>query len=229
MAGDPGVNLIEYADREMMMIDLANSLAGELRNCLVSQERASFAVPGGTTPGPMFDALCAVTLEWERVDVIPTDERWVPATHPRSNARLVRKRLLVEKAASARLLDIYADETTPEARAAELAVQVAPELPLAVLLLGMGADGHCASLFPGADRLAEAMADDAPPLMALTAPGAEEPRITLTLPVLKRALSQHILIIGPEKRAALERAQKADPMEMPVAALLGEATVHWAE
>jgi 6-phosphogluconolactonase len=93
----------------------------------------------------------------------------------------------------------------------------------------MGADMHTASLFPGADRLAEALSDQAPILMALRADAAGEPRITLTAPVLKGAMTTHILITGPEKRAALERAQGLTPAEAPVKAVLANATVHWAE
>jgi 6-phosphogluconolactonase len=92
----------------------------------------------------------------------------------------------------------------------------------------MGADMHTASLFPGADRLAEALSDQAPILMALRADAAGEPRITLTAPVLKAAMATHILITGPEKRAALGRAQGLTLPEAPVRAVLANATVHWA-
>ena len=223
------MNLIEYPDREMMMMDLANVLAGEIGAAARGHEHVSLAVPGGTTPGPMFDGLCAADVDWSCVHVLPTDERWVPETSARSNARLIRKRLLVERAAAATLIPLYADAEAPEDVLDELIERLVPEMPISVLLLGMGADGHIASLFPGADRLAEALDPDAPPLMAMRAPGAPEARVTLTLPVLKGAMSLHILITGPEKREALERAQGADPAEAPVAAVLPDATVHWAE
>ena len=80
---------------------------------------------------------------------------------------------------------------------------------------------HTASLFPGADKLAQAMAADAPSLMALRADAAGEPRITLTLPVLQAALRVHVLITGPEKRAALERARKLPPDQAPIAGTVG--------
>ncbi len=223
------MTLFEYPDREMMMIDLANKLAGELKTCLTTQDCASFAVPGGTTPGPVFDALCAADIDWSRVHVMLTDERWVPETHPRSNTRLVRKRLLVERAAAAKLVSIHTVDDAPDDRVQELSEAVRAELPISVMLLGMGGRGTCASLLPDADRLAEAMAEGAPPLMALRAPGAEEPRVTMTLPVIRGAMSLHLLITGPEKRETLERARRADPMAMPVAAILSAATVHWAE
>ena len=223
------MKLIEYPDREMMMIDLANQLAGELAECLVNHPHASFAVPGGTTPGPIFDTLSGADLHWDRIHVLLTDERWVPETHDRSNTRLVRERLLTSRASMAEFIPLYAETEAPEDAIDELAAGIASELPISVLLLGMGTDGHIASLFPGADRLTDALDDHAPPLMAMRAPGAPEPRITLTAPVLARAMSTHIVIAGAEKRATLERARQSRRQEMPVRVVWNDATVHWAE
>jgi 6-phosphogluconolactonase len=109
-----------------------------------------------------------------------------------------------------------------------LAAAIEPCLPIDVLLLGMGADMHTASLFPGADRLAEALSPDAPILIPMRAPGAGEPRMTLSARVLADAMDCHILITGAEKRAAVELAESLPPEEAPVAAVLANATVHWA-
>lgn len=229
MAGGKNLNFIEYPDRDMMMIDLASKIAGEIGSTLRGNDHASLCVPGGTTPGPMFDALCAAEVDWSRVHVFLTDERWVPETSERSNTRLVRERLMTNRAAAATLVPLHLEGMGVEEAIPKLAEAIAPRLPISVLLLGMGTDGHTASLFPGAERLDEAMASGAPPLMAIQAPGAPEPRVTLTLPVLQGAMSTHILIVGPEKREALERVRHLKPAEAPVAAILPEATVHWAE
>jgi 6-phosphogluconolactonase len=222
------MRFVEYPDRELLMLGLADQIAGELRQALATQERATLAVPGGTTPGPVFDMLSGVDLHWDRIDVLLTDERWVPESSPRSNTRLLRERLLVGKAASAHLVPLVNDAPSPEAALAELGAGVAAVLPVAVLVLGMGADMHTASLFPGADRLADALAADAPPLLPMRAPGAPEPRMTLTAPVLRGAMQIHLLITGTDKRAALEAARHLPPAEAPVAAILHDATVHWA-
>ena len=222
------MDFVEYADRELMAIDLANKLAGALRAALALSERVLFAVPGGSTPGPVFDALCAARIDWASVDVLLTDERWVRPDHPRSNTRLVRERLLVERAAAATLLPMYQPTDTPEEAVARVTEAIAPHLPISVLLLGMGDDGHVASLFPGTEGLAAALADDAAPVMALRPPEAEEPRLTLTRPVLDGALSKHLAIVGETKRAVLERAQRRSEDEAPVRAVLGGLTVHWA-
>jgi 6-phosphogluconolactonase len=218
-----------YPDREFLMLGLANVIAGQLADFLRREGRASLCVPGGTTPGPIFDTLSGVDLDWAHVSVFLNDERWVPEDSPRSNTRLLRERLLRGKAAAASLIPLYAAADAPEGKLEELAEGLRPHLPISVLLLGMGADMHTASLFPGADRLTDALAADAPILMALRAEAAGEPRVTLTAPVLKGAMNIHILITGTEKREALERALTLPPEEAPVRAVLDNATVHWAE
>ena len=222
------MNLVEYPDRELMMFTLADQLASDLGAQLRLNDRASLSVPGGTTPGPVFDVLSGVGLDWDRVTVFPNDERWVPETSERSNGRLLKQRLLTGKAAAATFLPLYAEAERPEDAIDELAEAIEPHLPISVLLLGMGADMHTASLFPGADRLAEALAPDAPVLLPMRAAGAGEPRVTLSARVLRDAMAIHVLITGAEKRAALERAMDLTPQEAPIRAVLDEATVHWA-
>lgn len=219
----------EYADSEMMMMTLARLLARDLRSALARRERAVLCVPGGTTPGPVFDMLAAVDLDWERVDIVLSDERWVPEDHPRSNAALVRARLLQGRAAEARLVPFYLPGTRPEDTLPALNAALEGVLPVDVALLGMGEDLHTASMFPGTEGLDQALAADAPPIMVMHPQDQPEPRLTLTMPVLTQAFALHIVITGAAKRAALERAQGLDPMEAPVAALLSQAEVHWAQ
>ena len=220
------MQLETYPDSEMMMIDLANRIAGELNTCLLEHPSATLAVPGGTTPGPMFDALSAADLDWSRVKVLLTDERRVPSDHARSNERLIRERLLTGRASAAQFLRLVPET---DADWAETRTTLSNELPISILLLGMGADMHTASLFPGAPELPEALAKDAPPLMALTPPGEDlEPRLSLTAPVLKGAITTHVLITGDEKRESLSRAQKLSPSDAPISLVLSDATVHWA-
>ncbi len=218
-----------YPDRDMMMFALADQLASDLNTALRQNDRASFSVPGGTSPGPIFDLLAGLALEWDRITVFPNDERWVPEDHARSNARLIRQRLLVNHAKAATFVPLYADTPEPEAGVERLATALSPHLPISVLLLGMGADMHTASLFPGADRLAEALSPDAPILLPMRAEAAGEPRVTLSARVLADAMAIHILITGDEKRAALEQAATLPPEVAPVRAVLANANVHWAE
>lgn len=223
------MNVQEYPDRDFLFLKLADIIAGQLADFLRREGRASFCVPGGTTPGPIFDMLSGVDLDWANVSVFLNDERWVPEDSPRSNTRLLRERLLVGRAARASLVPLYAAAETPEAVLGSLADGIRPHLPISVLLLGMGTDMHTASLFPGADRLAEGLASDAPVLLPMRAEAAGEPRVTLTAPALRGAMNIHLLITGADKRAAVERAAHLSPAEAPVRIILDQATVHWAE
>lgn len=219
----------EYPDREMLALSLADQLASQLTQHLRSNDSATLCVPGGTSPAPVFETLSGADLDWGRVTVVLGDERWVDGDHKRSNTRLLRRHLLKDKAFTADYIDLYTGDASPDLATESLAERLQPHLPLTVALLGMGNDMHTASLFPGADHLEAAMANNAPPLMAIRAEGAEEPRITLTRPVLADAINIHVLIMGPEKREALNRAMKLSPIEAPIRAFLDAATVHWAE
>lgn len=223
------MRFIDYPDRDLMMAAVADAVASDLRLALQQNARVSLTVPGGTTPGPVFDILASLTLDWDRVAVMPNDERWVPEDHERSNARLIRKRLMRGHAVAATFVSLFADAPEPEQAMERVAAAVSPHLPLSVALLGMGADLHSASLFPGGDRLAEALAPDAPVVLPMRAPGAGEPRVTLTARVLQDAMAIHLLITGEDKKRALETVDARTVEEAPVRALLANATVHWAQ
>ena len=222
------MRLETYPDRDLMMLRLADIIAGQLGDFLRRDGKATFSVPGGTTPGPIFDTLSGVDLDWANVAVVLNDERWVPESSDRSNTRLVRQRLIRGRAAQARLIPLYAPAETPEEVLPALEDGLRPHLPISVLLLGMGVDMHTASLFPGADRLEEALTSHAL-LLPMRAEAAGEPRVTLTAPVLRGAFHTHVLMTGPEKRAALDRAQTLTATEAPIRSVLDNATVHWAE
>ena len=219
----------EYQDRDMLELGLASVLASELTNALQQREQVLFVVPGGRTPAPVFDTLSAVDLPWERIVVVPTDERWLPEDNPRSNARMIRAHLLQENAARARFLSLYTGDPSPEDGFGKLAEQVEPLLPVSVALMGMGTDMHVASLFADCPNLAAALRDEAPDVMAMRPPSQPEARISLSGPVLDGALAKHLVIVGQDKRAALEQARRiGDPLQAPVMAVLDGATVHWA-
>lgn len=221
------LDFVEYPDREMLALALANKIAGQLGQHLRINDHAVLCVPGGTTPAPVFDALSGSDIDWSRVTLFLNDERWVDGDHKRSNSRLLHRHLLRDRAAAMRYIDLYTGDAQPEDAAVALGGRIAAELPITVLLLGMGNDMHTASLFPGLPATEAALASDAPPVMAVR-DAAEEPRITLTAPALKTAINPHLIITGPEKREALERARQLSPIEAPIRVFLNDLTVHWA-
>ena len=213
--------IVEAADRGALARLLADEVATVLEGAIRGTDRAALAVPGGRTPAAFLSALGGHALDWAAVTVTLTDERCVPADHPRSNRRLLEETLFAGPARAVRFVTLD-DEPA-----------LSTLLPLDACVLGMGGDMHTASLFPGADRLEEALsADCAAPALRLHAPGAPEERITLTAPALTGADRCFVLIHGAEKRAALDRARAAaGPAEAPVRLVLdapSPAAVYWA-
>ncbi|MCR6625738.1 MAG: 6-phosphogluconolactonase [Pseudoxanthomonas sp.] len=199
------IQLHPFPDGDAVASALAQAVADDLRAALVQRGQASLALSGGTTPRRFLQALSQQALDWANVTVTLVDERWVPDDHERSNARLVKECLLQNAAADARFVPLYRPAATPD----EVLEDIAAGLPatLDVVVLGMGGDGHTASFFPGGDRLAEAMdTATSATVLPMRAPGAGEPRITLTLPVLRDAGRLYLHIEGGEKRQVLQQA-----------------------
>lgn len=223
--------LKEYSSKEEQAQRLARAVVSQLSVTIEAKGSATLAVPGGTTPGLFLQALSEEKLDWSVVTVLPTDERAVPEGHDRSNARLIRENLIRAEAASARYLSLTPrSEESFVAAAQRLSTEVDQVTPLDVVVLGMGADMHTASLFPGSEGLADALSPKAPAVLALTAPNAPEPRFTLTAPQFQTASHLHILISGPEKLAALNTAQSSTLEAAPVRVILNApagATIHY--
>jgi 6-phosphogluconolactonase len=221
-----------YPDRDTLMRGLADLVADQVRAALASKGKATLAVPGGTTPSPFLHNLSEHDLHWHDVRVILTDERLVPESSGRSNTRLIRETLLRNAAARAQLVSFLGSHgSEDEIGAARSRLEKA--LPIDVMVIGMGSDMHTASLFPDSAELADALAGDAPTLLAVRPASQPEVRITLTAPVLQAAGAIHVLITGPEKKAALDRALADGPAsEAPIRVILTApcpVTVHYAD
>lgn len=219
-----GVILEAGEDPQQVAEALAADVARFLVQRLERADRASLVVSGGSTPLPFFQALSQVDLDWSRVDVLLADERWVPEGDPASNTALVRENLLQNKASDASFLSLKQVGATPEEALPRVRSALAGlKLPLDVLILGMGNDGHTASLFPDAPELPEAMAPESRDLvLAMNPPSQAQQRITLTRPVLAGARYTALHLKGNDKldtlTAAMARPEAV--MAMPVRAFL---------
>ena len=221
-------DFFEYNDREELVSSVSKILASDLIASIKDRGNIMFSVPGGSTPGPIFDKLCEFDLDWQRVSIILNDERWVPESNERSNTKLLRERLLIKKATLATYISMYCDTITPELGIPTLKKRIEPNLPISVLLFGMGTDMHTASLFPGGDNLEEALSNNAPTLLPMRAAGAIEARMTLTAQVLNSSRFKHLVIFGMEKRTAFEKVIDLPNSIAPISAILPGASVHWA-
>lgn len=224
-AGDLGVERHETAAAWAQAC--AALLVEPLEAGLERRGEAVLAVAGGRTPGPVFDRLSETPLDWARVAVTLVDDRWVEESDPDSNAGLVKRRLVVGKAAEATFVPLKRGCSTPEADASEASRALdGMGSPIEAVLLGMGDDGHFASLFPGNPALAAGLRGDA---TVLAAPAGTDlpppqPRLTLSLPPIASARRVVLALSGQAKLDTLARARAGDDAsELPIRAVLSNA------
>jgi len=214
---------------------LAADITGALQAGLAAGRGASFVVPGGRSPVGLFEQLSNADLDWEDVWVTLGDERWVEPSNSASNEHLVREHLLRNAAARANFVGLKNSAADPSrgAAAAWSAIADLPR-PFDYMLLGMGDDGHTASLFPESPGLAEALDPSAPPgCVAMVAPQAPRARLSLNLRALLDSRRIALLIMGEAKWATYQRARLRGPIEqMPVRALFHQqnvpVSVYWS-
>jgi 6-phosphogluconolactonase len=208
--------------------DLARKLAEQialiLRQRLDAAPRASLALSGGSTPILLFKALAQQELDWQRIDIVQVDERWVEPSHPDSNSAQIRQHLLQGRAAVARFHPLYVNAPSPAAGLGAVCQRLeSVSWPLDLVVLGMGNDGHTASLFPDAPELVDAMAENnGSKLAAITPPHQARARITLTRSAIAGARDCILHIQGDDKLATLTQAL-AEPdnwAQMPIRAFL---------
>jgi 6-phosphogluconolactonase len=214
------------------MSDLAHTLAVDvaqtLARAIAARGAGSLIVSGGKTPVKLYEQLRAQPIEWHRVSVALADERWVDPSDPGSNERMVRDVLLQDRAAEARFAGLKNAAPTPDLGAVSAWETFARiPRPFDVVMLGMGDDGHTASLFPGSPNLSIALtATAAAGCVGMRAPSAPQPRLSLNLSALLDSRRLLILIEGEGKLATYEAASGGGPIEeMPVRAVLRQSRV----
>lgn len=227
--------LRRHPDGATLADRLADLVAERLREAIALRKDASLVVSGGRTPIAFLEALSRRDLPWDRVGVTLADERRVPPQSPDSNQRLVREHLLQGAAAAARFVSLYeTQESGAELLRSRQAALAGLAQPFDVLILGMGEDGHTASLFPGAAGLEQALDPASQPgLVLIDPPVAPHGRVSMNLALLLQARWIALHIQGEGKLKVLDQVLHGAPADQfPVAAVLRGAPertdVHWA-
>ncbi|AHZ71997.1 6-phosphogluconolactonase [Pseudomonas mandelii JR-1] len=217
-----GVSAHEFKSPVLLADGLALNVAKQLSDAIDARGSATLVVSGGRSPVAFFQNLAKQKLDWSKVVVTLADERWVPVEHADSNAGLLKRYLLQGPAAKAQFLSLYSATANLEL-AAEQADRLLAELPpIDVLILGMGDDGHTASLFPNSPNLADALKVDGTrrcyPMLAPTVP---HQRLTMSRALLASAKTTVLSISGQSKLTTLSAALAGDDVAaMPIRAFL---------
>ncbi|GAA3963879.1 6-phosphogluconolactonase [Allohahella marinimesophila] len=225
-------NFREFPDAQGLAAALAAKVAKVLNAAIQANGSATLAVSGGSTPIPFFEALSQTPLQWDKVQVLLVDERFVATSDDASNTRLVKRSLLKNLARQAKLIEVAVDAPDAEAAAEATNSRYATlHWPLDCCVLGMGNDGHTASLFPGSPQLASACSDTTTRYCCMAEPtGAPHARITLTLPRIRAATALILHIAGDAKLDTLRKALEdmAQPELMPVRYVLNRPlSIFW--
>lgn len=210
-----------FSDKATFEADAAHWIKSRLEDALARRANASLFCSGGSTPGPIYEALSEAELDWENMTVGLADERWVDADHKASNGALIKRTLLQNKAQDAHFIPMKTASETAFGAEAELNKAYGkPASVIDVLILGMGPDGHTLSWFADAKGLGAAT-DPGNPLSvaAIKAPksdvtGEITERMTLTYPAVANARHILLLLTGDDKRAVFERDAPEHPVHL---------------
>ena len=227
-AANFGPEAQNFADAETVSRELAVQIAGTLAAAIGARGLASLVVSGGRSPVRMFEILRAQSLDWSRVCIALADERWVSPEDEASNERLVREVLLKDQAAAARFHGLKNGAPTPDLGAVSAWETFARvPRPFDAVILGMGDDGHTASLFPRSPNLPSALnRAAAAACIGMWSPVAPQPRLSLNLTALLDSRRIVLLMTGESKRKTYAAARAAGPIEdMPVRAVLRQSRI----
>lgn len=229
------MEFVEFENASALDIALSSKVAALLAADIAAKGKASLVVSGGRTPVGFFHLLSQQSLDWVSVSISLADERWVDADHADSNEKLVRENLLINEAHQAQFIGLKNPARDAVAGEAETERALAAVGQFTVLILGMGDDGHTASLFPGAEALPLGLdMSSGRTCIGVTPTAAAHERISMTLPRLLDSQQIIIHISGAGKQQVLEQAQSAGDIEaLPIRAILNQQqaplAIYWAK
>ncbi len=224
-----------FDNRTLLEEALADKTLQLLQQGIDQRGTASLIVSGGSTPVALFEKLSQRDFNWNRVIISLADERWVSVDSEESNQHLVQTHLLQNKASGATFIGLHSGHATPHQAQAEIEQRLkAIHRPFDLVLLGMGNDGHTASLFPESIELLEAIDDQSPHIcQGITPVTAPHLRMTMTLPYLLDSKEIILHITGEQKHKVYQQAMEGtDIHDMPIRAVLQQTrtpiSVYWA-
>lgn len=218
----------EFNDSQELCKALAAAIGQNLSAAIEKKGQAALAVSGGKTPIPLFEQLSQLDLDWENVFITLVDDRWVDGQDDASNEKLVNTYLLKNKAQNAQFVGLKTPGDSPFEQEAQVEQKLASfPFPLDVIVLGMGDDGHTASLFPFAENLKLGLdLKSNRKVIAMKPLDAPHERITLTLPVILASHHIYLHLSGENKLKVLAEATRGtDIEEMPIRAVIENANV----
>jgi 6-phosphogluconolactonase len=213
----------KFSDLDALSLKLAGQVSAGLSAAIAARGNASLVVSGGKSPTKLFEHLRAQPLDWSRVCVALADERWVDPSDASSNEKFVRDVLLKEHASAAKFIGLKNAAPTPDVGAvAAWETFARVPRPFDMVILGMGDDGHTASLFPASPNLASALnLEAAPGCIGMVSPSAPQARLSLNLSALLDSRRIVILINGAQKWSTFTTASESGPIaDMPIRAVL---------
>ena len=217
---------------ESLAVDLSQNINEILVKTIKKRGRVSMAVSGGSTPISLFKVLSHLGLDWSKVDLTLVDDRWVSSDHKDSNELLVRSNLIRNKAANVNFIPLKNDASTAkEGRASSEEALHSFSLPFDIVILGMGTDGHTASLFPCSEEINSAMdLNNNDFLVATTPTSAPYERLGMTAKAIMDAKSIFLHLNGSSKLHTLEKAMDLkDAYKMPIYAFLENGLdIYWS-
>lgn len=215
------MQLNQFANTEALNQAFARQLTDILQQAITARGAAYLVVSGGKTPQALFTQLSQTDLAWDKVTVLLADDRWLDENQNDSNQRLVKATLLQHKASAAQFISLYADTASAFEGVSQVLPRIASLPTFDAVILGMGEDGHTASLFPCSEQIQLGLSDDAPAVLAVQPTSAPYQRMSLSLQRLLNSRHVFLHLVGANKLTVLDKAMADnDIAAMPIRAFL---------